>query len=402
MRILILYDKPIRNPIEAGGATLADLAEFLKYQGNDVYCISLSKKNGTVTKNFEEIYTKYGGSSSNMLAISIVNNVSTKLFNKPILYYNEILKKIILLDPELIISHGLASMSVDFVRFLKFYKKRHRDVKLLGITDDVRQIDEYLKAKTNTVRDNKKNIGFFYLIRIKLYSLIVKQIAYSMYDTMVKSFDALLFFTKEDMDFAVKRYPQIKNKFFVFRRPVKINNDVSKYVIRKHLKTALFVGNCKHMPNVEAIQNIINIANKTKEINFVVTGNGCNKSIKENVEIVGFVKDLESLYLSTDLFIAPLKSGSGIKMKLLECFKYGIPIIGTHTAFEGYPVKNGVDCIIEDNIKRYPARISELESHKKRKKISENSRKIIYHFSYYEAKKAWDRILNGILDNKKS
>ena len=402
MRILILYDKPIHNSIEAGGATLTDLGEFLAYLDDKVYSISLGKKNDIITKNFGELSIRYAGSSSRALAISIINNISIRLFNRPILYYNEILEKLILLDPELIISHGLASMSVDFVRFLKFYKKNHRSVKLLSITDDVRQIEEHLKAKTMVI-GSQKTIGLLYLVKMKLYSLIVKQIAYSMYDTMVKNFDGLLFFTKEDKDFAIKRYPHFKKKFFVFRRPVKINKkDVSKYIIRKQLKTALFVGNCKHLPNVEAIQNIISIANKTKKVNFVITGNSCNRRIERNVEIVGFVKNLKPLYLAADIFITPLKSGSGMKMKLLECFRYGVPIIGTKIAFEGYPVKNGVDCIIEDNIEKYPARISELEDYEKRKRISENSRKIIYYFSYDEAKKVWDKILNSVLDNKKS
>lgn len=401
MRILILYDKPVHNALEAGGVSLTNLAEFLTYLGNKVCVVSLDKKSKTITKNFEEISISYGGSSSKALLISIINNISIELLNKPILYYNEILEKLISLDPELIISHGLASMSVDFVRFLKFYKKTHNNIKLLAITDDVRQIDEHLKAKIDTVLHDKKKIGFLYSVKMKLYSLIVKHIAYSMYDVMVKSFDGLLFFTNDDTDLAVKRYPQYKKKFFVFRRPVKLNvKDVSKYVIRKRLKTTLFVGNCKHLPNVEAMQNIISIANKTKNVNFVITGNGCNKSIKGNVKVVGFVNNINALYLKADAFVAPLKSGSGMKMKLLECFRYGIPIIGTSIAFEGYPVKNGVDCIVEDNIEKYPERISELKDYEKRKRISENSRKIIYYFSYDEAKKTWDKILNSIITKR--
>ena len=402
MRILIVYDKPVHDVTEASGKSLKELAYFLKNFSNEVYVLTLAKENNIYRKDFYELQIGSNMSNSNRVAISIINNISIRVFNTPILYYSKILKKIDKFAPDLIITHGLASLSVNFVDILRYYKKMHDEVRILAMTDDVRQIEEHLKIKRELIPYNKKFIKFLALLIMPLYEVAIRHIAYSMYDAMVKNFDGLLFFTDEDYGYATKRYPRYKKKFFMFRRPVKDIESKNRYSIKKELNTVLFVGNCNHLPNIEAIHNIIDIASRVNQINFIVAGSRCSKYSKGNVKIVGFVNDLDTLYMKADIFVAPLKSGSGIKIKLLECFKYGIPIIGTHIAFEGYPVKNGVDCIIEDDIEKYPARIRELEDYKKRGRISENSRKIIYYFSYDEAKKAWDKILNGILDNKKS
>ena len=398
MRVLILYDKPVHNAIDGSGATLEELAKFLVSSNNEVLILSLGKRNNKITKDFDEICIKSKSTNSKNIIISAVNNFSLKLFSRPVFYYRDILEKMDEFNPNLVITQGLASLSVDFTAITKYYKRFRQKVRIIALTDDVRQIEEHIKVKRYLSSNNKKQMKFLAPIIIAMYGAVARHIAYNMYDTMVKDFDGILFFTKEDLDHAIKRYKHYGKKFFVFRRPIKsYENSNIRYNLRDKLKTALFVGNCNNLPNIEALDNIVGIADKVNYVNFVVAGLGCNKRTNKNLKIVGYVKNLGALYLKADIFIAPLKSGSGIKIKLLECFKYGIPIIGTSIAFEGYPVKNGVNCIVEDEIAQYPNIIKELcINYRARRRLSENSKKIMDYFSYDEANTVWQSIMESI------
>ena len=56
-----------------------------------------------------------------------------------------------------------------------------------------------------------------------------------------------------------------------------------------------------------------------------------------NVVVIGEVSDavLESIYLSSDLSIAPLRFGGGVKGKVIEAMRYGLPVVTTSVGIQG-------------------------------------------------------------------
>ena len=55
----------------------------------------------------------------------------------------------------------------------------------------------------------------------------------------------------------------------------------------------------------------------------------------DGVNLIGFVENSNDFLLQNGIFIAPLLSGSGIKMKVLEAFSLGLPCVLTEIAAEG-------------------------------------------------------------------
>ena len=55
----------------------------------------------------------------------------------------------------------------------------------------------------------------------------------------------------------------------------------------------------------------------------------------ENVELLGIVEDIDSLYLDAQLVVVPLFKGSGMKTKTIEAMSYGKSIFGTDECFQG-------------------------------------------------------------------
>ena len=54
------------------------------------------------------------------------------------------------------------------------------------------------------------------------------------------------------------------------------------------------------------------------------------------VTLLGYVDDLATFYAETDVIVAPMLMGSGLKMKVAEALSYGVPVIGTAIGFEGF------------------------------------------------------------------
>ena len=54
------------------------------------------------------------------------------------------------------------------------------------------------------------------------------------------------------------------------------------------------------------------------------------------VTLLGYVNDLAAFYAETDVIVAPMLMGSGLKMKVAEALSYGVPVVGTAIGFEGF------------------------------------------------------------------
>lgn len=88
-----------------------------------------------------------------------------------------------------------------------------------------------------------------------------------------------------------------------------------------------------------------------KDTNIKIIGGALDTEIKvlisnyTNIEYLGFINNPYKIIAKSKAIIAPLFSGAGVKVKVIEALALGTPIIGTDIAFEG------IDNIISDNRK---------------------------------------------------
>jgi glycosyltransferase involved in cell wall biosynthesis len=81
------------------------------------------------------------------------------------------------------------------------------------------------------------------------------------------------------------------------------------------------------------------------------------------VELLGFVDDIAPLFASSALFICPIRSGSGVRVKLLEAFASGIPVVSTYLGAEGLARKDGEFCALADDPVTFADKVVELLDH---------------------------------------
>jgi len=78
------------------------------------------------------------------------------------------------------------------------------------------------------------------------------------------------------------------------------------------------------------------------------------------IEATGFVADLGALLAPAAAMIAPLAWGSGVKTKLLDGLRHGLPILCTRLAAEGLPLADSAAACIEDDPGRWPAALDRI------------------------------------------
>ena len=81
--------------------------------------------------------------------------------------------------------------------------------------------------------------------------------------------------------------------------------------------------------------------------------------------------------LSKSVMIVPLKSGSGIRVKIIEGMSLGKAVISTSIGAEGIDYTNKKDILIADNVNEFINAIELLSDYKVLNQIGENAKTLI-------------------------
>lgn len=103
----------------------------------------------------------------------------------------------------------------------------------------------------------------------------------------------------------------------------------------------VFTGKMDYRPNVDAMLWFAeSILPKIKEANLVIVGQQTHPRLdvlRQNpkIQMTGWVKSVTPYLRSADVYVAPLRMGSGTRLKLLEAMACGCAIVATPTAASG-------------------------------------------------------------------
>jgi GT2 family glycosyltransferase/glycosyltransferase involved in cell wall biosynthesis len=128
--------------------------------------------------------------------------------------------------------------------------------------------------------------------------------------------------------------------------------------------TILFLGSFRHLPNAEALQWFVHrviplIRAKESRARLIVIGSDPppRHSLPEGIELIGFVDDIREALRRYAVFVCPILSGSGVRVKLLEAFATGIPVVSTRIGAEGLASTDGAICGLADDPQGFADRV---------------------------------------------
>lgn len=128
----------------------------------------------------------------------------------------------------------------------------------------------------------------------------------------------------------------------------------------------LFIGNFRHTPNVEAADFLLReVAPHFPDLRFVIAGSNVPGTMpkERNAVFPGYIADTRQLFHGPNtIFVAPLFSGTGQRVKLLEAFAMGCPVITTSVGALGFPILNGQEAIIADSAADFRSALTRLLS----------------------------------------
>ncbi len=117
----------------------------------------------------------------------------------------------------------------------------------------------------------------------------------------------------------------------------------------------LFVGGFEHPPNVDAALALVNdvmppVWERLGDVPVVIAGSKPTPEIEAlagpNVEVTGWVEDLQPLIDGARAMAAPLRYGAGMKGKVTQSLGCGLPVVTTPTGAEGLGAEDGRDLLI--------------------------------------------------------
>ncbi len=185
-------------------------------------------------------------------------------------------------------------------------------------------------------------------------------------------------------------------------------------------KTIIFSGNMAYYPNESAILWFIDncferIKHGVPDVKLKIVGINPGSNVKKyhdgkTIIVTGFVESIVDEMATSQLAIAPMPSGYGMHIKILEAMSCALPVVTTSTGKGTIAAENRVHLIVEDDSSSFAeACIGLLNNKKAAELMGRNARSLIigkygWESSVVELEKTYEAIMNkskGIDDERK-
>ncbi len=137
-----------------------------------------------------------------------------------------------------------------------------------------------------------------------------------------------------------------------------------------HREGALFIGNFENLPNRDALEWLLEaiwprVRARQPEISLTVAGARMPAEVaglegSEGVSVIGEVDDPAFVYHRHRVLVVPLRAGSGTRLKILEAFAAGLPVVSTRLGAEGLEVEDGRHLLLADDEEGFAAAVARL------------------------------------------
>jgi len=165
----------------------------------------------------------------------------------------------------------------------------------------------------------------------------------------------------------------------------------------------LFVGSSLQ-PNRDAVEVIKQIAISLADepgIFFVIAGACCGaQALAENVVSLGPVseEELNRLYALSEVALAPITSGSGSSLKVLEALARNSVLVSTRFGVRGHGILSGQHGILCDDFSDYPGILRQLRGDPAmRKRLTDGGTQFVQAFDHRTVYQPYVNIIRGLM-----
>jgi glycosyltransferase involved in cell wall biosynthesis len=186
----------------------------------------------------------------------------------------------------------------------------------------------------------------------------------------LEGFDQVQVCTRENRDYLASFLPGMAGRV---KEGLRAGIDTSRYDFKpcgREPRTMLFLGSFRHDPNRIALDWFVGhvlprILASIPDARLVVAGSDpppphAYADHAGSLDLVGYVEDVREPLSRYAVFVCPILSGSGVRVKLLEAFAAGIPVVSTRVGAEGLAHEDGNWCALADDPGEFAAKVVAL------------------------------------------
>lgn len=187
-----------------------------------------------------------------------------------------------------------------------------------------------------------------------------------------RKFDQIVWVTQEDRKALAATADgklQTANDLVI---PICIDPEEKQPIPRsKKAKRVTFLGGMHWPPNAAGVTWFAGevwprIVQAVPEALFTVIGKNppslltSHDSVNDNLDVPGYVENLERYLSETAVFVIPLQAGGGMRVKILDAWAWGLPVVSTRIGAEGLNYVDGTNLLIADQPESFATAVVSL------------------------------------------
>jgi glycosyltransferase involved in cell wall biosynthesis len=136
-----------------------------------------------------------------------------------------------------------------------------------------------------------------------------------------------------------------------------------------HRHHAIFTGAMRHAPNADGAHWYVTqvqplVARALPGASLAIVGADPPPSVSalraDDVQVTGRVDDVRPYLAQASVAVVPLRAGSGTRLKILEAFAAGVPVVSTSLGAEGLDVQHETQLLLADDAAAFAAAVTRL------------------------------------------
>jgi glycosyltransferase involved in cell wall biosynthesis len=273
----------------------------------------------------------------------------------------------------------------------------HRGQKLIRVFDAH-------NATYSILERMRENSAWFLKPALQIEARRVRQYEHK----IVEDFDYTLAVTEQDRQLLMNSKPgengkeRLNDRIFVI--PIAVDTQAQQPV-ESNLTSAniLTLGTLRYPPNADGIRWFIKevfpiIREQNPSADLTVIGMNPPSDFIEiarksngSIQVTGYIEKLDPFLQKAALMVVPVRAGSGMRVRILEAFARGIPVVTTSIGIEGIDARFEEDVLIADRPDEFAVQVGRLLNDKDlRLRLARNGRKLVV--SLYD----WQVVLKKI------
>ncbi|MFN7035016.1 MAG: glycosyltransferase family 4 protein [Bellilinea sp.] len=222
---------------------------------------------------------------------------------------------------------------------------------------------------------------------------------------LVQKANQVLTVTEFDRDLLMPnpRDEFLKSKIHVI--PIAVNTQELQPIKRKTDSCQILtIGSLNYPPNADGVRWFLNevfplVKQQNQNATLIVIGKNPPKDFFTlaapfggDIQITGYVENIKPYIESSALMVVPVLAGGGMRVRILEAFARGIPVVTTTVGLEGIAAENEKHVLVEDDPIFFARKVEKLlENPSEQDRLSKNARELVT--SLYD----WKAVLKDLV-----